>query len=759
MKFSIIVLLMLSSLGLVQEPTASGPSSVPADAATAPAKTEAVPSQSTPSEALPKQLPPAAAKSPVRTQPFGELFEPKSSEPKPQSSGVEKRINRLRSNVPAQLPRGTVRREIDSNNLKAISPTKSSTTPPVIQPAKSIVPLAATPPELMAAAMNNDDAGSRLNGQSIPLLQMLSFANTPQRQIEVIHAYWHLVSCVARYNLECRLIRRLEDLHGSATKGFSLQTALASASAAREDARCEAIAAQHALAQAAMLGVGDNLPLPDDLPHVGAYRTRFAEIFAAKSAPPRLVLIDRALPIHFKSIEARAQAIAAADNSLQVAMADHAAGQGNIDGIIARLTQFNRQYAALVESVCTYNHEIAEYAVSSLGQPVSNTALVTMLITTKHGGATHFDPRTQPASAISQPGQRPTLAPPRLADRKSVEPRITPPDMRVNPIRPKQQLEPADKAPTQLNPLNPQHKSGVHNGLLLETPKGPTKAPSRLNPPVTPVEGSENTETPRPVVPVRKSDQSSQVPSSNGKWTPVTMHSSHKPAVDQVGHLMKTLYADSNLPADVAGTIGLADYLALGQGMNRRALVEAFWLNRQRAAELQVVMQQNELLDEIRVPGSVLLEAARLATKADMIDAQIRFLESQFDLTNLVGKTVEPLWLTASGAPRSTAYKVSTIATASDTWEFRSRRAMIPAMYRTLCLRANAVIEADASRAEALSGPLDEALACTFKKTEETMEFLALATAYNNAVAGYVLRILPPNVPNRVLAEKLMAGS
>ncbi len=256
------------------------------------------------------------------------------------------------------------------------------------------------------------------------------------------------------------------------------------------------------------------------------------------------------------------------------------------------------------------------------------------------------------------------------------------------------------------------------------------------------------------------------------------MRSSHKPAVDlrssksglyasfaaasvvdRARQLVQKLYAGRILSSDVARPIELADYLALGQGMNRRSLVEAFWLNRQRAAELQVVLQQSELLDEIRVSDSKRLEAVRLAAKADTVDARIRLLESQFELTSLVGKTVEPLWLTTSGEPRSAAYEVPPIAAGADTWEFRRRRAMIPAMHQTLCRRAEAVVDADAARVHALNGPVDDALARTLRQTEETLAFLTSATGYNNAVAGYVLRVLPPDVSNRVLAEKLMTGS
>ena len=789
MKLSFAITLLLSSLGFGQVPAAPNP-----------AETGQV--QAPSSEFPSTELPSDGAKPPVRTQPFGELLTPgaratvapDSSAGGSSSAGssaggnipvvFESRIDNPRSVIPAQLPRKIDSREIDTHKL----------------------PL--TPPQMIAAAMNNDDVDNRLSGRSMKLVEALSYANTPQRQLKVIHAYWYLVSSVARYNLECRLVRRLEDLGSSAADGATMQTSLASAAATREEARCVAITAQHALAEAAMLGVGDSLPLPADLPHVGAYRTRFAQIFSVKPAPPRMRLIDRALPIHCKAINARALAIMAADKSLQAAMADRGAGRGDFEGVVSRIAQLNRQHLALVDAVCNYNHEIVEYAVASLAQPISGPALVAMLIETKHGGATHFDRMTHPASAARSLGNGPlgngpTLAPPRMRGRKIEEPQTTTPATRINPIRPPRRLQPPGREPARLDPHN---EPEVHNGLRFDSPSTPaSKEPLRLNPSGGPVEKIENAEPPRPANPKKLETGAMQTrpvvpvqtPRSKGQWTTPALRTTTKPDVDSQGfnnlpsratpsatglypdlmsasptarakHLVQTLHSimrghgDRNLPADAGRPIELADYLGLGHGINRQALVEAFWLSRQRAAEFQVLAQQTQLLDEIRVPQSRRLEAARLATKADAVDAHIRLLEAQFLLTNLVRKTSEPIWLSARGAPRSAVYNVATIASGSDTWEFRRRRAMIPAIHQTLCRRAVAVVEADVARATAIAAAdqsVDAALDCTFRQTEETLALLASVTAYNNAIARHVLRVLPPGVSNRVLAEKLMAGS
>lgn len=654
---------------------------------------------------MPAQLPSDGAKPPVRTQPFGELLQPATP---------------------------------------LVSPPVAATVRPLAKPP-------ATPPALIAAALDNRDVENRLTGRGMTLVEALSYANSPQRQLDVIHAYWHLVSSVASYNLECRLLRKMEDLRGSAADSAAIQTALASSSAAREEARCVAISAQHSLAEAAMSAVDDSLPLPTNVPHVGAYRTRFAEIFSARPAPPRLILIDRTLPIHCKAIDARARAIAAAEKSLQVATADFAAGRCDLQRVVSCIAKLNRQHLALVDTVCNYNHEIVEYAVASLAQPISGPALVSRLIETKQGDATHFDPRMQPASAVRPldgriSGQSPTLAPPRTGGRLNAEPHTLPPTLNVDPMQPPQRFAPSGREPIQ---INPQSGPAVHKGLLLDPPAAPeVKEPPRIDLP------QNNMMQTRPVVPVRTTNK------------PVTVSrlyaalASASPA-DRARHLVETLHGVRNLPADNGRPIKFADYLGLGQGINRQALVEAFWLSRQRSAEFQVLAQQSQLLDEIQVPQSQDLDAARPAAEADTIDAHIRLLESQFLLTNLVGKASEPAWLTASGLPRFTDYGLAQVQAGADTWELRRRRAMIPAIQATICSHAVAVVEADAARADAIAqgdGGLEAALDRTFRQTEETLAFLASVTAYNNAVARYVLRV-SPEISNQMLAEKLLAGS
>ena len=674
-------------------------------------------------------------------------------------------------------------------------------------------------------------SGRGLSGRGMSLVEALTYANTPQQQLEVTHAYWRLVARVASYNLQCRLLRRL-DIPGVAAADLPvLKTAQASADAALEEARCEAVTAQHDLAQAAMLGVGSSLPLPVDLPHVGTYHTHFAEIFSTKAAPPSALLIDRVLPIYCKAIDARSRAIAASQQSFDaareayrggVAGRDGASRNGaSLDGVIARAASLGRQHCALVNSICDYNHEIAEYAVASLSRPVSGEALVSMLIktNTKNNMPGQFDSNNVSATAVLPAHNQPTLAPPRGSVRRlSHDEPVT-----QNPLQPIPSETPPAQNPLRGESLQNKRKEmpAGEEPFRLDLPHGPAKRLTPIGPGASrePAGQFEIITSPSPnrekqpetavihtreIVPVQAQPQPHSSPDPKRQWetsveeTPVekapAKRSVNKPpldarselkfpsgknrpaglyaalanvsASDRASRLINILHRDlpaANLPADMGRRIELADYLALGN--NRPLMIEAFWLVRQRAAEYQTLAQQARLLDELRFASSphpmatrlatARLTAMRLATEAEMIDAHIRLIQAQYRLTDLVGKTIESPWLLAASTPRSTPYDAVADPSrqepfaATDTWETRRLRAVIPSMHDTLCRRATAVVEADTARAAATiglqtttAGQMPGAaenlvLDCTIRQTEETMSLLASLTDYNNAIARH----------------------
>lgn len=703
-------------------------------------------------------IPPSPTKPAVREQPFGELLSP-PSQTKATDSEAE---------TPAQII-------------------------PDIRPAQ--IADAATPPEMIARAMEpleNDP----LPGQGISLAEALSFAGTPQKQLEVTHAYWRLAAAVASHNIQCRHVRLFDITAAPPADQALLKTAQQSAAAAIEEARCAALAAQHDLAQAAMLPPGQNLPLPADLPHVGTYHTHFTEIFAAKTPPPALSLIDNLLPIYCKAIDARGQAVIAAQQAFAAALNDYHGGRTGIDVVVARAASLLRQQTALVNSVCDYNHEIVEYAVASLAQPVGGAALVAMLIKTLNNPSGEFGAQAEISTATRPDRNQPTLAPPREAVRRlgydapatdgalqTVPQNSTPPS---NPLRGK-----ANGVPASNNPMRiyEQDEPSMQEPFHFEPGGEPAR---QLTPIDVPPEESSNDSVinNRPVVPVQAKPQSlsapgSQTPNSNSQPAP---RSVGKPPLD-----LQSARENSELPADVpARPLALADYLEMNRGGERRAMIETYWLARQRAGEYQALARQARLLDEIGLAlgansTAPRLQAMRLATEAEMFDARIRLLQTRYGLADLAGQAAASAWPIPVTAPRATVYEAAfysvpvqpdaaqplrsgfapTSLTAAESWPLRRLRAMIPSLHETVRRRAAAAAEAETSRTAALAAleqtdkshaaaTTDRAIDCTTRQTEETMLLMTSLSRYNNAVARHALTVLPPAVSGRVLADVLL---
>ncbi len=690
---------------------------------------------------LPAAAPPSQTEPAVREQPFGELLTPES-----QAKTSE---------------------EVVSGNA---------------QTNKTV----ATPPEIVAWAMEPPEENALL-GQGMSLAEALSYAATPQRQLEVTHAYWRLAAAVAGYNIQCRLVRLLDIPDAAPADLPLLKTAQESAAASIEEARCAAITAQHDLAEAAALPLGQNLPLPSDLPHVGTYHTHFSEIFAAKTAPPALRLIDGLLPIYGKAIDARGLAAASARESFDAALVDYRAGRAGLDGVIARAASLGRQQIALLISVCDYNHEIVEYAVGSLAQPVGGPALVAMLIKTQNAPG-QFDAGGAMSTASRN---QPTLAPPRDAVRRLNydEPATD------NPLQSVPQ-----NSPSVQNPLRGKSNDvpAVNNPMRGEPNNQPaSEEPSRFDPSgeparrLTPIDSGDSSQSGainnRPVVPVQAKPQSLSSPDSQTPSERPAPRSVGKPPLDAQG-----AHENVELPADAAArAVELPDYLEMGRGGDRQAMIEAFWLAQQRTSEYRTLARQARLLDEIRLacgtrPATARLQASRLATEAEMLDAHIRLLQSQYGLANLVGRASESTWLTAATSPRATAYDAvyysspgqsnagqsvrggfdATQPAAFDSWPLRRLRAAIPSLHETVRRRSAAAAEAEKSRAAALAdlrkpdqgtaAAADRAIDCTTRQTEENLLLLASLSRYNNAVARHALTSLPATVSGRVLADVLL---
>ncbi len=671
------------------------------------------------------------------------------------------------------------------------------------------------PPEMVANALQLP-TGAALSGQSLTLVNALSATMDRRQQLDITNAYWRLAQSVAVYHYCFDNKQRLDQLSSPAGDSAALRLAQASAEAALRQAELEAIAVQCELAGLIQLPPGTAMPMPADRPHVGAYRTNFQELFAGRTPPEPLVLIDRVLPIRRQAIDDRAAAVRAAEDVL-------AAVGNNADEAIAANRELLRQQQTFIQLVCDYNRNIAEYGLAVAGPQTSPQALVATLIGPTQPTATPTLANTaQPTlaaepmatgaigTAPQQPREelrtgwrtgQPTLAPPRDAQPRN-EPTPAPPRNDGRTVR----IDEPTAAPHDegIQPVSDDEPASERpaGGLQPTGANEPTLAPPRsqsqgFNQPAmaSPIQNTTFDEPinieDKPMVPV---DQPATPPTAEPR-------TSNKPIAGDMGQgadggedgtassllypaltdaelparakqLALALNWDRSLPEGAGKPMDLAECMRRDPGTDRLTTLSAYWQLRRCSAEYHALLQQSEWLDALTpialerrdTPTEMLrLRVAQLSTKAAIGDAHTLLLQAQYDLATRLGMSQETVWPLASTAPHAGSYLLNLEAQPRallDSWPVRRLASTLPALGENVKERSTAVVQADAARADAAekyrSGTtsIEKAIDGIQGQTQETLALLQSLTDYNRAIADYVLTVMPPATP----ADRLVAA-
>jgi len=241
---------------------------------------------------------------------------------------------------------------------------------------------------------------------------------------------------------------------------------------------------------------------------------------------------------------------------------------------------------------------------------------------------------------------------------------------------------------------------------------------------------------------------------------------------DQARQLTSVLHWDFALPEETGQKLSLAECLAGRVRGDRRELVDAFWIARQRAAEYQVLRQQAGWLEGISLtvegagqPLPSSLRSAVGAARAAAEEARLAMLDARFEVATRLGRVSDAAWPIPSTAPHAGQYALKLDAqprqlTAS--WPMRRLAELVPGLAETLKRRATAVVEADVARAAATTGwesgqrPLALVLDGVGRQTQQTLAYLQTLTDYNRAIAEYALTVLPPGTPNEQVVGALV---
>ncbi len=270
-----------------------------------------------------------------------------------------------------------------------VTPQEDAAALPARQPASGAsidTPTEIKPSELLRSLAGIPATG-QLAGSPITLSEAVSGSTKRGEQTARVTAYWELSTALTDYYLALRETTELETLRQSISRpSFAWDEARLALSARVEAARLTAKAAQNRLQSLRRLAAGGDLPLTSDLPHCGAYETRYEENFAGRDSADALELSELIPQLH-QQLRNQTASVEADRQWLQtVSQQRNPQTDGNI--LLKSYELLSLRRREFVREVSDYNIQIARYThMASPGQ-VETQRLVAMLIETTTTTAT-----------------------------------------------------------------------------------------------------------------------------------------------------------------------------------------------------------------------------------------------------------------------------------------------------------------------------------------------------------------------------------
>jgi hypothetical protein len=619
-----------------------------------------------------------------------------------------------------------------------------------------------------------------LSGRPVMLVEVLSSSVDRAAQLQATEAYWKLTAAVAEFNFcqdELDQLLRLKPAtapgqeDAAAQKSRWLEPRLADAKARLHEAQSSLVAAQFDLAQRMRLPASQPLPLPADMPHVGPYRTRLADVYAHRPPPSQALLFDRTLPVRYEAIDLRAAAVQAALDAVDSLEEAYNVGKADLPTVMASVDHLARQRRAFILGVHEYNDAIAAYALGVPASGLTSQALASMLIkprvelrapTMTAGGGIAPSSGGLPADGVERAGfnqEMPAAGPP-------AESRPATPPNRIGeptPAPPRKQGEPT---------LAPPQGTGQNDAA---SPAAGVDKPPEARTAQKPDAAAADAAANSPGIVAQPDPPDAAHLPPRGLYPALV---GLAPA-QQAQHLAEVLHLDCEMPAPPSMAATLLQCLATTPGPQRRALIDVYWSVREQTARYHVLTREVEQLDEIAAlllnasgdPGAaeamLRLQSARRAAAADAADAHVGALVRQFALTEIAGRPVSVEWLLPATAPHAGGYELKLDLqpqAARDSTTVRRAAASIPLVQAALAERATGVIAADTACAGALvqmeagRPAAVTSISAIRDQADQTLAFLAALSEYNRLIADYVTSVLPPETPGETLCRALVKG-
>ncbi len=232
---------------------------------------------------------------------------------------------------------------------------------------------------LYQQAISPPQAGA-LAGTPLTLHDALSRRTDSSRYAEFVKAYWELSRAIAAYHEHLQGAAELSRLpqprlpHEQAI----LQAARSAVEAEVRQARLQALSAQFELGE--QISGDFATPLPDDLPLLAAYKSKFDAVFAGRVPPPGARRLHETFEPRLAVIEGRAAAVVAVENGFGALGDAYANGQVALGDVLHEHARLQAARTAFLRSVYDYNAAIADYAYLAAGPHRSPETIVSMLV-------------------------------------------------------------------------------------------------------------------------------------------------------------------------------------------------------------------------------------------------------------------------------------------------------------------------------------------------------------------------------------------
>ena len=302
----------------------------------------------------------------------------------------------------------------------------SASTPPASTPqATSAAPARLTKVQKPADLLKNlltPAEQQKLAGSPFSLADAVQGTQSRLQQSQRVALYWDLSKAVSDYYLTVR-----EELDLQSQRNGLLQAdrewddAQAGATARRKTALGAVKVAQLRLQKACGRAGGAALPVPSDLPHCGAYQSKYDKIFQGRTSREAEQLANL-LPLRHRQLTQLSTETTDALN-WHSRVSQQRGAQDGATLLLKAYEQLALQRRAFVSAAYQYNSEIARYTELAVPQDVAPVRLVAMLIQTdakwqegairrasalESGGSGSHPPRTFSSDGRSQRLRVPT---------------------------------------------------------------------------------------------------------------------------------------------------------------------------------------------------------------------------------------------------------------------------------------------------------------------------------------------------------------